>query len=157
MELVKAGVVGNSDERRILLFGGTGFAYDIWLIHYNLHLVSQWGDNNTLIVGLSTKRVDQVNDAATITPTAMARDPQVFGIWSTTAEKPTDVGISATQLGDTIAFPRAYRVPWLALLYQASISPDDSDLSAEVYFDRVKVSQEELAFLAQSAGGQTRT
>ena len=156
MELVKRLFTDAAGERTILLRGGTGFVYEILMVRYVVFLSAQPGDADRATIALSTRGVDQVNDATATARTVLADNPNIFATWSFLIEKPTDVGITDHNLTETIIFPKPYTVPYLAALWSESIA-NLVEMGLELYFERRKASQKEIADLVIEAGGRTRT
>lgn len=149
MEMAKKGFVGNTTEdiRDVILQEQGLFAYDIWAIHYS------WAPTNApfdtidnMIMALSRRLEDMVvGGAIAIDLAAIMTNQAIFGIASFYASFDTS-GMAVIDLGRTIVFPKPYRVPFAAFLSFGSSSIAVAG-SCEVYYDEVKVSSREMAWL----------
>lgn len=156
MEIAKALFTESGDERRRVLTGGTRLVFELLMVRYQIQQVAQPSDNDTAIVALSTRSIDQVEDSTIVGQDVLGSDPSIFGRWGYFYQAPTQVGLNTQLLVETIIFPGGLLVPWLAVLWNETAS-GNLDLTVEMYFNRRRVGVREAAELVMKAGGRART
>jgi len=144
------------DFRRIVFRGGSGMVFDIWVVRWSLSKQSSFADNNQINAGLSIRAEDQIEDSNGPSILEMNTVQGVFAMFNYSIEAPTDVGLLNTSIIDTLVFPKPYTVPWLATVTQETIT-GTAELVNEVWFERRRATQKEIASLVIEAGGRTRT
>lgn len=149
MELAKKGwIAALTDFRTIILREQELEAYDISLIHYNFTILTAPGDNiDEFTLALSRRLEDQVEASSTVevSLTDMRESPGIFGLVSYSSGITVEGGF-LTVMSHTIPFPKPYRVPFAAMILNAASSVTQQG-SVEIYFDKVRVQPDEMAWL----------
>jgi len=150
------GIITTSSNTRAILLRDQGtFAYDIHLIHYAWLGTNVMATDEFAAMALSQRKVDQVDDQGVVALLTMVRDQGIFSAVSFNADLVTTGAVAAIG-AHSIMFPKPYRVPWLAALFNVGVAVAIS-IGVDVWFDRVQVSSREKAFLVSIAGGAART
>jgi len=157
MELAKQGFIASAGGlRTIMLRRRPLTAYDIYLIHWSFTNTNILATNDVINAALSTRLVDQVEDTTTIGFDDMVLENGIFGVFSWSGDLVTEGG--AALVGNhTIPFPKPFRVPWLAVLFNIATGAASANTGLELYFEQVKISAAEDAFLAARVGGERLT
>jgi len=158
MQLVKIGRAASvEDFRTILLRGGTGHVFDLYLVHHSASPQAAPPDLiDVHVLGLSTRAEDQVVDDTTAFLLAdMFTSDQIFALGSFHQAIITS-GRTEGFMGQTITFLKPYTVPYLAWMFLASTGQSIL-MATEVYFEQRRASQQEIADLVVEAGGRSRT
>lgn len=158
MEHAKVGQNSTTGDlrRRILLPAMRGYAYDIHVAHFCFSSESNIGTEEEAGVALSVRYVDQVDDTTDVDLATQASDPGIFARAALNVSIAGASGGMAIMGAHTVPFPRPYRVPYLAVVIHQQFGVS-VQVSAEVFYDVVRVSQLEQAQLISEAGGRART
>lgn len=155
IHLKRGGSFQTTGLRTILLHHQGKTAYDISVIHW---INAQPDMNNTdeqIMMALSQRFADQVEDEAAVSFDELVEAQGIFATFVMSSDLSTS-GANAIVGNHTIAFPKPYRVPYCSLI----VNPATAAISrggVELFFDRVRISDIELAQLVSQAGGRSRT
>lgn len=152
MEHVRKGLSATGSKP--VLIGGAGFVFDIWAVHYT-YQTPLHADNDELLLGMSTAIADQQEGGFLPGGAVRDDDPSVYFFTHAIWEKPTDVGLAVWEFDRWYPMPKPFRVPWIALV--AFFTNLSGPVGVELFFDRVQVSQKEIARLVLDVGGAARS
>ncbi len=152
MEHVRKGLTATGSLP--VLLGGAGFVFDVHAVHYSYE-VPNHDDNDSIVLALSTNIDDQQPGAFLTGQAVRADDPSIYFFNQMLFEKPTEVGLNLLQWDRWYPMPKPFRVPWFAFV--VFFSGVSASLGVEIFFERVRVPQKEIARLVIDVGGQART
>lgn len=158
LSVAKVGVSGGTAGRRRLILRNQGDSvYDIYKVRYNFLSTSLFDTNEVAAMAVSTRLVDQVEDAVAVGFDTMAIDTGIHFPYSVCFDVATS-GANIIQAVHSDDFPsdRPFTVPFLAFLMNVAVS-NPVNLGVEVWFERVRVSSLDKASMIRiQSGGRTR-
>lgn len=157
LAIAKQANLGGVNSRIPLLRNQGTTVYDIWSIVWTQSFISLLAANQFSVAALSTRLIDQVEDAVAIPLNDFYTANGIFGMFSSSQDLVVEGG-GGIVAGRIINFPagKPYRVPFASFI-SLGTSGGDQRLGCEVYFERVEVSSIEKATLVRiQAGGRTR-
>jgi len=146
LRLEKRGWVSSSGDIRDVMLPRRGlFAYDISLIHYDYDVPQPDGDES-MTMALSMRLADMVEESAIeVSTEAIFLSRAVFAlntVFSSLVTSGQTTGIGS----HTMSFPKPFRVPFCAFILEGNFA-NDVHGSCELYYESVKVTADEMAYL----------
>lgn len=142
--------------RTILLRHQERTAYALHVIHWTAGLPDLMNGDEQIMMSLSQRFEDQVEDAVAVGFDAQVEQQHIFGTFVLSSDLATSGG--GVVVGNhTIAFPIVpYLVPYASWILNSAVA-GIGRASVELFFERVRVSNFELAQLVAAAGGRTES
>ncbi len=159
LELAKRGrTTSTADFRDVMLRRQVNRVYDIYLVRYNFTLQVDPPDAiDNIIIGLSTRRQDQLNEDEVIFAAApMLEDNNNIFAVATYHQTLTTSGRVEKWNDTNIPYAKPYTVPYCAVVVAASLSQTNA-WTAEVYYEQRIVSPENYAIIISRVGDRART
>lgn len=141
--------------RRIIFRHQARTAYDIHVIRYTYIGISMQEANEVFAMALSQRFQDQVDDSGPVGFNVLNDTLGLFAPSSFVGDLLTSGAIGLIP-SDTIVFPKPFRVPYASVIFNAAVATA-INAGVEIYFDRVRISNMELAQLITQAGGRTES
>lgn len=138
---------GTLDVRQVILYPQDLVAYDVHLVRWvNTAFISFDDPIDVWVMGLSKRQQDLVEDNNVELGVSFRESSAVFA-YSTFYGTVRTTGASIGFNADTIPYPKPYRVPFAAAVMASAGSVAATEFILEVYYDEVKVSSREMAWL----------
>jgi len=154
LQHVKAQLTGAVVGLRTVMLRNQGTtAYDIHVIHYSFSNtnIGQVAENAGMAV--STRLQDQVEDAVAVSLPDQQSENGIYLPVQLSYDLVTEGGLSIVG-AHTVPFPKPFRVPFLAGIFNSLTSGNNSNLGIEVFFERVEVVVREKASLVAILAGE---
>lgn len=153
----KFGAIVAGSAFRVKLLRNQGLTvYDIYTVHYSFTATSIMATNELMMMALSTRKEDQVDDFASVAFDEMSTAEGIWGIFALMADLDTEGGTAVVPV-HTISFTKPYTVPWLATVINSAVLAA-AQVSVDVWFVRREVSGiEKASLVARLGGGRART
>lgn len=153
---IKASLTASAAGRKtILLRHQSHTAYDIHVVRYTLNDIGMMSTAEQVFAALSQRFEDQNEDAVAVGFEDMLSQQHIYAVFGWGADFNTSGGVGMI-LSNTLAFPKPYRVPYSAAIFNIATAVP-ATIGVEVWFDRLRISALEQAELVTAAGGRTET
>jgi len=155
VEQVRLGGFANSQGLRSVLLQNQGdTVYDLRIIHYCLLNTSVQSTNEAVMMAVSTREEDQVEDLSPVGFDQMVTEEGIILPYAMMSDELTS-GAVAMLGSQTITLPRAITVPFLAGIINFATA-NAPNVGIEVWFDRRRDLREKAQLVSRS-GGRART
>jgi len=157
LHIKRGASVQASSVRSVLFRHQANTAYAIHMVRHFFLPLSVINDNENVAVALSIRFEDQVTDTGVVPTLEFATEQGIFAVGGYTVDFAGATGALGFITSDTIPFTLPYLVPYAAWLLNGEQILNFVSIGVEVFFERVRVTNLELAQLVNAAGGRIQT